>query len=91
MTKCPTFIQHLSPHSGLRLYVYMYIMFSRFYQARDIKISGRNNLSECPHKYLMCSISSCEASSVCVRLCVCADCNYLAAAKTPIEEEREGE
>lgn len=42
-------------------------VFLRSNQGRYIKILGRNNLSECPHKYLMCSISQglqCQ--------CVCA-------------------
>lgn len=45
-------------------YVYM---FSGCYQGKNIKISRRNNLSECPHKCWMCSISPWETSSVCVR------------------------
>lgn len=72
--------------------LYMYL---RFYEGGDIKFARRNNLSECKHKYLMCSISPCKASGVCVRalthVCVCTDSNYLAASRTPIEEAREGE
>lgn len=59
-------------------------VFLRFYQGRNIKILGRNNLSECPHKYLMCSISQglqCKCACVCACVHVCVDCNYLTAAK----------
>lgn len=68
-------------------------MFSGFYQRRNIKVSERNNLSECPHKYLMCSIFPCESSGVHVCVCVCVQSviTSLLQKKTPTEEAREGE
>lgn len=55
------------------MHVRMHVCSWGFYQGRYIKILGRNNLSECPHKYLMCSISQglqCQSVYACV--CVCA-------------------
>lgn len=59
------FSKHLSP--ALRLKWDMYICSQGATREKNIKISRRNNLSECPHKCWMCSISPWETSSVCVR------------------------
>ncbi len=69
MRKLPTFVTHLSPNSGP--WVYVCICSQGSTREETLKFQG-GITSECPHKYLMCSISPCESSSVCVCVCVCA-------------------